>query len=43
MISVEGQHKCVVDNYAGRKINPISGIIHNTMIDGTRECRSEFD
>ncbi len=28
--------------YAGRKINLISSIIHNTIIDGTRKCRSEF-
>jgi hypothetical protein len=29
------------DIYAGRKINLIPGIIHNTMIDGTRECGSK--
>ncbi len=31
-----------VDIYAGRKINPSPGIIHNITIDGTRECGSEF-
>jgi hypothetical protein len=26
----------------GGKINPIPGVIYNTTIDGTRECRSEL-